>query len=131
MLGSAMLREGSWSRSNFFWGTSPFKPPNGTLGASNEFDQQSMTALASSPILELGATVMEEWPTIHQMASFQLRSSSSLFSSFWRSAITSFPHFMAWHPRFTSEQAHVWSREQLRPSARTSSPHHLLTIITR
>jgi hypothetical protein len=64
VLGSAMLREESWSRSNFFWGTSPFKPPNGTLGASNGFDQQSMTALASSRILELGATVMEEWPTI-------------------------------------------------------------------
>src|SRR5438132_8221660 len=24
---------GSWSRSNFFWGTSQFKLPNGTLGA--------------------------------------------------------------------------------------------------
>jgi hypothetical protein len=65
VLGSAMLREGSWSRSNFFWGTSPFKPPNGTLGASNGFEQRSMTALASSRILELGATIMEEWPTIY------------------------------------------------------------------
>src|SRR2546429_1456736 len=33
---------GSWSRSNFFWGTSQFKLPNGTLGASNGFDQKSM-----------------------------------------------------------------------------------------
>jgi hypothetical protein len=31
------------------------------LGASNGFDQQSMIALALSRILELGATVMEEW----------------------------------------------------------------------
>ena len=54
---------GSWSRSNFFWGTSQFKLPNGTLGASNGFDQQSMTALASSRVLELCATAMEEWPT--------------------------------------------------------------------
>jgi hypothetical protein len=45
------------------WGTSQFKPPNGTLGASNGFDQQSMIALALSRILELGGTVMEEWPT--------------------------------------------------------------------
>src|SRR6516165_5491275 len=35
------------------------------LCASNGFDQQSMTALASSRILKLGATVMEEWPTTH------------------------------------------------------------------
>src|SRR5207302_2873299 len=27
---------GSWSRSNFFWGTSQFKLPNGTLGARSE-----------------------------------------------------------------------------------------------
>jgi site-specific recombinase XerD len=64
VLGSAMLREGSWSRSNSFWGTSQFKPPNGTLGASNGFDQQSMIALASSRSFELDATVMEEWSTI-------------------------------------------------------------------
>src|SRR5580700_825125 len=54
VLGSAMLREGSWSRSNFFWSTSQCKPPNGTLGASNGFDQQSMTALASSRVLGYG-----------------------------------------------------------------------------
>ena len=62
--GSAMLREVSWNRSNSFWDTSQFKPPNATLAASSGFDQQSMTALALSRILELGATVMEEWPTI-------------------------------------------------------------------
>jgi hypothetical protein len=58
-----MLREGSWSKSNSYWGTSQFKPPNGTLGASNGFVQQLMTALASSRVLELGATAIEEWPT--------------------------------------------------------------------
>src|SRR6266852_488822 len=49
----------------FLWGTSQFKPRNDTLAASSGFDQQSMIALASSRILELGATVMEELPTIH------------------------------------------------------------------
>ena len=63
-----MLREGSWSKSNSYWGTSQFKPPNGTLGASNGFDQQSMIALALSRILELGGTVMEEWPTVRALA---------------------------------------------------------------
>ena len=58
---------GGWSRSNSFWGMSRFKPPNGTLAASSGFDQQSMIALASSRILELGATVMEVWPTTHQL----------------------------------------------------------------
>jgi hypothetical protein len=53
--GSAMLRKASWNRSNSFWGTSQFKPPNGTLAASSGFDQLSMIALASSRILELGA----------------------------------------------------------------------------
>jgi hypothetical protein len=38
------------------------------LGASNGFDQQSMIALALSRILELGATVMEEWPTILELS---------------------------------------------------------------
>jgi hypothetical protein len=38
------------------------------LAASSGFDQQSMIALASSRILELGATVMEGWPTIHDLA---------------------------------------------------------------
>jgi len=37
--------------------------------------------------------------------------------------IKSFPYFMVWHPRLTSEQAHVWFREQLRLSARTSRAH--------
>ena len=55
MPGSAMLREASWNRSNFFWDTSRFKPPNATLDASSGFDQPSMIALASSQILELGA----------------------------------------------------------------------------
>ena len=33
--------------------------------------------------------------------------------------IKSFPYFMVWHPRLTSEQAHAWFREQLRVCART------------
>lgn len=37
--------------------------------------------------------------------------------------IKSFPYFMVWHPRLTSEQAHVWFREQLRASVRTSQAH--------
>jgi len=64
VLGSAAHREVSWSRSNFFWGTFRYRRLNATLAASSGFDQQSMTALALSRILELGATVMEEWPTI-------------------------------------------------------------------
>jgi len=72
VLASAMLREGSWSRSNSFWGTSQFKPPNGTLGARNGFDQQSMIALALSRILELGATVIEEWPTTRDERSISI-----------------------------------------------------------
>ena len=55
VLGSAMLREASWSRSNSSWGMSQFKRPNATLGANSGFDQRSMIALASSRILELGA----------------------------------------------------------------------------
>gem|GEM_PF-4807477 len=39
-------REASWNRSNFFWGTFQYKPPNAALAASSEFDQQSMIALA-------------------------------------------------------------------------------------
>jgi hypothetical protein len=50
-------------------GTSRFKGPNATLAASSGFDQQSMIALASSRILELGATVLEELPTIHPESS--------------------------------------------------------------
>jgi len=34
--------------------------------------------------------------------------------------LKSFPYFMVWHPRLTTEQAHAWFREQLRASARTS-----------
>jgi hypothetical protein len=75
VLASAMLREGSWSKSNSYWGTSQLKPPNGTLAASNGFDQQSMIALALSRILELGGTVMEEWPTIRPE---QLREKTSV-----------------------------------------------------
>jgi DNA-binding transcriptional LysR family regulator len=33
--------------------------------------------------------------------------------------IKSFPYFMAWHPRLTSEPAHQWFREQLRLAVRT------------
>jgi DNA-binding transcriptional LysR family regulator len=33
--------------------------------------------------------------------------------------IKSFPYFMVWHSRLTSEQAHAWFREQLRVCART------------
>ena len=61
---SALHREASWSRSNFFWGTFRFKRRSVTLAANSGFDQQSMIALASRRILELGATVMEELPTI-------------------------------------------------------------------
>jgi hypothetical protein len=67
VLGSAMLREASWSRSNSFWGTFRFKRRSATLGANSGFDQPSMIALASSRILELGATVIEEWPTTRQL----------------------------------------------------------------
>jgi hypothetical protein len=49
------IREASWSRSNFSWGTFRCKRPNATLAASNGFDQLSMIALASSRIPELGA----------------------------------------------------------------------------
>jgi DNA-binding transcriptional LysR family regulator len=34
--------------------------------------------------------------------------------------IKTFPYFMAWHPRLTSEPAHAWFREQLRMAARTT-----------
>ena len=53
MLGSAMPREASWSRSNSSWGTFRCKRPNATLAANSGFDQPSMIALASSRILEL------------------------------------------------------------------------------
>jgi hypothetical protein len=52
VLGSAMLREASWSRSNSSWGMSQFKRPNDILAASSGFDQRSMTILVSSRILE-------------------------------------------------------------------------------
>jgi hypothetical protein len=64
VLGSAMLRAGSWSRSNSFWGTSQFKPPNGTLGASSEFDQPLMIALGSDRTLDVAEPVVEGLPTI-------------------------------------------------------------------
>jgi len=51
VLGSATLRDGNWSRSNFFWGTYRFKRPNSTLAANSGFDQPSMIALVSSRIL--------------------------------------------------------------------------------
>ena len=34
--------------------------------------------------------------------------------------IKTFPYFMAWHPRLTTEPAHAWFREQLRMPARTT-----------
>ena len=34
--------------------------------------------------------------------------------------IKTFPYFMAWHPRLTTEPAHAWFREQLRMAARTT-----------
>jgi hypothetical protein len=57
VLGSATHREGSWSKSNFSWGTFRCRRPNATLAASSGFDQPSMIALASSRIPELGAVV--------------------------------------------------------------------------
>ena len=33
--------------------------------------------------------------------------------------IKTFPYFMAWHPRLSTEPAHKWFREQLRMAART------------
>jgi hypothetical protein len=60
VLGSAMLREESWSRSNSSWGMSQFKRPNDILAASSGFDQPSMIALASSRILEPGARLWKD-----------------------------------------------------------------------
>jgi hypothetical protein len=40
VLGSAMLREASWSRSNSSWGMSQFKRPNDILAASSGIDQR-------------------------------------------------------------------------------------------
>ena len=59
VLGSAMLREASWSRSNFSWGTFRCKRPNATLAASSGFDQPLMIALASSLLLELGTRLWQ------------------------------------------------------------------------
>src|ERR1700693_5746730 len=63
-----MLRAVSWSRSNSFWGTSQFKPPNGTLGASSEFDQPSMIALGSSRTLEVSEPVVEGLATTRELS---------------------------------------------------------------
>ena len=52
---------GELEQIQFLWGTFRCRRPNVTLAASSGFDQPSMIALASSRILELGATVMEEW----------------------------------------------------------------------
>src|SRR5579872_1777602 len=60
VLGSAMLREGNWSRSNSFWGTFRFKRRSATLDANSGFNQQSMIALASSRILESGALLWKD-----------------------------------------------------------------------
>jgi hypothetical protein len=69
VLGSAMLREASWSRSNFSWGMSQFKRPNDILAASSAFDQRSMTILVSSRILEIA----EGLPTIPPESSRSLQ----------------------------------------------------------
>src|SRR5438445_9991693 len=60
VLGSAMPREASWSRSNFSWGTFRCRRPNVTLAASSGFDQPLMIALASSRLLELDPVRSEE-----------------------------------------------------------------------
>jgi hypothetical protein len=60
VLGSAMLREASWSRSNSFWGMFRCKRLSVTLGANSGFDQRSMTISVSSRILEIA----EGLPTI-------------------------------------------------------------------
>jgi hypothetical protein len=65
VLGCATLREVSWSRSNFSWGTFLYKRPNVTLAANSEFDQPSMIALASSRSVDVAAPVVEGLPTIH------------------------------------------------------------------
>ena len=44
VLGFAMLREASWSRSSSFWDTCRCKRPSVTSAASNEFDRQSTIA---------------------------------------------------------------------------------------
>ena len=54
---------GELEQIQFLWGTFRFKRRSATLGANSGFDQPSMITLASSRILELGATVIEEWPT--------------------------------------------------------------------
>jgi len=61
VLGCAMLREESWSRSNSSWGMSQFKRPNDILAASSGFDQRSMTISVSSRILEIAEGVPEIW----------------------------------------------------------------------
>src|SRR6266700_6339521 len=54
---------GELEQIQFLLGTSRFKPPNGTLGASSEFDQQSMIALGSSRTLDVAEPVVEGLPT--------------------------------------------------------------------
>src|SRR5258706_8114512 len=67
VLGCATLREVSWSRSNFSWGTFLYKRPNVTLAANSEFDQPSMIALASSRSVDVAAPVVEGLPTIREL----------------------------------------------------------------
>jgi hypothetical protein len=68
VLGSATLREVSWSKSNSSWDTYRFKPLNATLVASSVFDQQSVIELDSSLIPELTARLWKDcrppgtWP---------------------------------------------------------------------
>ncbi len=55
---------GELEQIQFILGTFRFRQPNDTVAASSGFNQQSMIVLASSRILNLGAAVPEEWPTI-------------------------------------------------------------------
>jgi hypothetical protein len=73
VLGSAMLREGSWSRSNFSWGTFRCRPPNATWAASSEFDPPSMIGLASSRTLDVAAQVVEGLLTFQKLWSCTLK----------------------------------------------------------
>jgi hypothetical protein len=72
VLGSATLREASWSRSNSSWGMSQFKRPNDILAASSGFDQRSMTISVSSRTLDVAALLVEGLPTIRSELSIDV-----------------------------------------------------------
>jgi hypothetical protein len=57
VLGSAMHREASWGRSNFFWDTFRCKLPNASLAACGGFDP--------SRTPDVAVPVVEGVPTIH------------------------------------------------------------------